>query len=79
RFGVDVAGMAKAAGFRAAGTVYSAAQLKSWIPRFHRHAGPLFCDIKVTTRAAPMVLPIREGPALKNRFREALLGAKAFE
>jgi hypothetical protein len=24
-------------------------------------------------------LPIREGPALKNRFREALLGAKAFE
>jgi len=79
RFGVDLTGIAKAAGFRASGTVYGAAQLKTWIPRFHRDAGPLFCDVKVTTEAAPMVLPAREGPALKNRFREALLGAKAFE
>jgi hypothetical protein len=66
--------MEKAAGFRATGAVYSAAQLKSWIPRLLKQAGPVFCDIKVTTRAAPIVLPMREGPALKNRFREALLG-----
>jgi thiamine pyrophosphate-dependent acetolactate synthase large subunit-like protein len=77
RFGVDLAGMAKSAGFRASGTVYSAAQLKTWMPRLRRQAGPVFCDIKVTTEAAPMVLPLREGPAIKNRFREALLGAKA--
>jgi thiamine pyrophosphate-dependent acetolactate synthase large subunit-like protein len=77
RFGVDIAGMAKAAGFRASGTIYTAAQLKTWIPRFYREAGPVFCDIKVTTQPAPMVLPIREGPALKNRFREALLGPSA--
>ena len=77
RFGVDLAGMAKSAGFRMSGTAYTAAQLKTWIPRFHRQAGPVFCAIKVTAHAAPMVLPLREGPALKNRFREAVLGAKA--
>jgi thiamine pyrophosphate-dependent acetolactate synthase large subunit-like protein len=79
RFGVDLAGMAKAARFRATGTVRAAAHLKAWIPRFHRQAGPVFCDIKVTALAAPLVLPVREGPALKNRFRTALLGTRAHE
>ncbi len=79
RFGVDLAGMAKSAGFRATGTVFSSAQLKTWIPRFYHRAGPVFCSIKVTTADAPLVLPARDGTAIKNRFREALLGAKAFE
>ena len=76
RFGVDLAGMARPAGFRAAGTVYSAAQLKTWIPRLYRQPGPLFVDIKVTTRPAPLVLPMRDGTAIKHRFRAALLGAE---
>ena len=75
RLGVDLAGMAKAAGFRAAGTVYTSGQLAAWIPKLHRQPGPVFAAIKVTTESAPMVLPIRDGPALKHRFREALLGA----
>jgi len=75
RFGVDLAGIAKSAGFRAAGTVYSAAQLKTWIPRFYKLAGPVFAAVKVGTQPAPMVLPARDGPTLRNRFREALLGA----
>ncbi|HSA70980.1 MAG TPA: thiamine pyrophosphate-dependent enzyme [Burkholderiales bacterium] len=79
RYGVNLAGVAKAAGFRAAGTIYTGAELKTWIPRLYRNAGPVFASVKVTTQPAPMVLPVREGPALKNRFREALLGAKAFE
>ncbi len=79
RYGVDLAGMAQAAGFRAAGTIYTAAELKTWIPRLFRNAGPVFAAVKVTTQPAPMVLPVREGPALKNRFREALLGAKALQ
>jgi thiamine pyrophosphate-dependent acetolactate synthase large subunit-like protein len=79
RFGVDLAGMAKSAGFRATGTVFSSAQLKTWIPRFYHQAGPVFCSIKVTTADAPLVLPARDGTAIKNRFREALLGAKAHE
>jgi thiamine pyrophosphate-dependent acetolactate synthase large subunit-like protein len=79
RFGMDLAGVAKAAGFRASGIVYNAAQLKTWIPRLYRQAGPLFVNIKVTTEPAPLVLPVRDGPTLRNRFREALLGAKAHE
>lgn len=79
RFGVDLAGIARASGFRAAGTVYSSAQLKAWLPRLLRQPGPVFAGIKVTTGRAPLVLPAREGPLLKNRFREALLGTRAFE
>ena len=77
RRGVDLAGMAKAAGFRAAGTIYSTAELKTWIPRIHREPGPLFAAVKVTTAKAPLILPARDGTLLKNRFREELLGAKA--
>jgi hypothetical protein len=69
--------MARAAGFRTAGTVYTAQQLKAWIPRFYRQAGPVFCSIKVSTAPAPLVLPVREGSALKHRFREALLGIES--
>ncbi len=77
--GVDLAGVAKAARFRTAGTVYTESQLAAWIPKLCRQAGPVFASIKVTTEPAPMVLPARDGAHLKNRFREALLGAKAFE
>ena len=79
RLGVDLAGVAKASGFRTAGTVYSAGQLRSWIPRLLREPGPVFAAIKVTTQPAPMVLPARDGATLKTRFREALLGARAHE
>lgn len=77
KLGVDLAGMAKSAGFRAAGTVYTAAQMKSWLPRILRQPGPVFVDVKVTTERAPLVLPVRDGPTLRNRFREALLGPLA--
>jgi thiamine pyrophosphate-dependent acetolactate synthase large subunit-like protein len=78
RLGVELSGVAKASGFRAAGTVYTAAQLTPWISRLYRQPGPVFAAIKVTTRPAPMVLPLRDGAALKDRFRQALLGDKAF-
>jgi thiamine pyrophosphate-dependent acetolactate synthase large subunit-like protein len=79
RFGVDLPAMARAAGFRAAGTVYNAAQLRSWIPKLYRQPGPVFASVKVTTQDAPKVLPLRDGTALKNRFREALLGNRAYD
>lgn len=74
-YGVDLPAMARAAGFRSAETVYTSSQLKAWIPRFYQEPGPMFCSIKVTTADAPLVLPVREGTAIKHRFREALLGA----
>lgn len=80
RSGVDLPGMAKAAGFRSAATIYAAAQLQAWIPRFYRQPGPIFASIKVATVRSPIVLPrLRDGVAIKNRFREALLGSKAYD
>ena len=76
RHGVDLAGMAKAAGFRSAETIYSKAELAGWLARFDKVPGPFFAAIKVTTEEAPMILPMRDGTALKHRFREALLGAQ---
>jgi thiamine pyrophosphate-dependent acetolactate synthase large subunit-like protein len=77
RLGVDLAGMAKAAGFATSGTIYSAAQLKTWIPRLYKVPGPVFAVVKVKPDRLPMVLPPRDGTVLKNRFRKALLGPAA--
>jgi thiamine pyrophosphate-dependent acetolactate synthase large subunit-like protein len=77
--GVELAGVARAANFAAATTIYTGSQLKSWIPKFYRDAGPLFAAAKITTNPVRMILPVREGPQVKNRFREALLGEAAFK
>ncbi len=77
--GVDISGMAKAAGFKSATTIRTQAALKLWISKFHRQPGPVFGDIKVSAVAAPMALPVRDGTAIKHRFRTALLGADALK
>jgi thiamine pyrophosphate-dependent acetolactate synthase large subunit-like protein len=74
--GTDMAGMAKAAGFGETATIWTSAELKTWLPKIHS-AGPLFVDIKVTTERAPLVLPPRDGSLLKLRFRKALLGVES--
>jgi thiamine pyrophosphate-dependent acetolactate synthase large subunit-like protein len=76
RHGVDLAGMARAAGFPLTATVYTRAELREWAPRIRNDEGPLFVTVKVTTDKIPLVLPRRDGTALKHRFREALLGAE---
>ena len=77
--GVDITGMAKAAGFPSATTIESNADLQRWLAVFHRKPGPVFGDIKVSAVPAPMKLPVRDGTAIKYRFREALLGQAAFD
>jgi len=77
--GVDLTGMAQAAGFPSATTITTNADLQAWLAVFHRKPGPVFGDIKVSSVPAPMALPVRDGTAIKYRFREALLGEKAFE
>jgi thiamine pyrophosphate-dependent acetolactate synthase large subunit-like protein len=79
QLGVDLAGIARASGFAAAETIYTEAELAAWLPRQQRTAGPVFADIKVTTQKVPLVLPVRDGTALKLRFREALLGGRTPE
>jgi thiamine pyrophosphate-dependent acetolactate synthase large subunit-like protein len=72
--GVDLAGIAKASGFARSGTVYNLKQLNAWVPALHKTAGPVFLAAKVTSQRYPMSIRYRDGVAIKNRFRENLLG-----
>jgi len=72
----DLAGVAKATGFRHTATLYNAQQLKTWIPEFYRAPGPVFAALKVTRDREPAILPPRDGTHIRNRFREAVLGPR---
>jgi thiamine pyrophosphate-dependent acetolactate synthase large subunit-like protein len=75
--GVDLAGVAAACGFRSAATVRTLADVERLRGAIHAGAGPIFAAVKVAPDKLPLVLPPRDGAHLKNRFREALLGAEA--
>ena len=75
--GVDLAAMARAAGFATGALVRDAAGVAALRPLIHQAPGPHFAQVKVAAEKVPIVLPPREGVLLKNRFRAALLGANA--
>ncbi len=75
--GVDLAGVAGASGFARTRTVTTADQVPELRRLIHELPGPSFVVIKVIPERAPLVLPPRDGPLLKNRFRRALLGPRA--
>ena len=75
--GVDLAGMAKAAGFAHMFRVRTPAEVSRLKKRIYSGEGALFAQIKVDAEKLPLVLPPREGSLLKNRFRAALLGPDA--
>jgi thiamine pyrophosphate-dependent acetolactate synthase large subunit-like protein len=75
--GVDLAGMARAAGFAAATTISRADALPDVVDLLRRAPGPVFAVIKVDGARHPFVLPPRDGALLKHRFRTALLGDAA--
>lgn len=75
--GVDLVGIAKAAGFRSCTAVQTRAELDAWISHGYTDAGPVFGSIRVDVAPVPLVLPPRDGTYLKHRFREHVLGAKA--
>ena len=77
--GVELAGVAKAAGFATTGTVSTLPEVKAWIPKLYATPGPLFLDIKVNANRYPLSIRLRDGAHIKNRFREALLGPRAFD
>ena len=76
--GVDLAAMA-AAGWPMTRTARTEDDLEALPPLLHRAAGPVFAAVKVTPDAGPTVLPLRDGAAIRSRFRQAVLGEKAFE
>ena len=73
--GVDLTVMAAGAGFQTTSTVYTARELNEAIKILYKAPGPVFVDVKVTGVGQPMILPPRDGPTLKHRFRENLLGS----
>jgi len=75
--GVDLAAMARAAGFASSVLLRDAAGLEPLRQAVHGAPGPHFAQIKVAPEKESVVLPPREGTLLKNRFREALLGTGA--
>lgn len=79
KHGVDLAGIATAAGFARSATVYNDDELEASVPVIYQQTGPIFTVVKVTTTPAATVLPPRDGAYLKNRFRQSLLRGKAAE
>ena len=65
------------AGFASAVLVREASALEGLRQAVHQGAGPHFAQVKVVAEKEAITLPPREGTLLKNRFREALLGASA--
>jgi thiamine pyrophosphate-dependent acetolactate synthase large subunit-like protein len=77
--GVDLAAMALAAGFPAANTAATMQELEAALPGIFGGAGPVLTVVKVLANQPPLRVPPRDGTHIKNRFREALLGPRAFE
>ncbi len=77
--GVDLAAMAKAAGFAHALGVRTQAEVSRLKKRIYSGDGALFAQVKVDPERLPLVLPPRDGSYLKNRFRAALLGRNALQ
>jgi len=75
--GVDLAAVARAAGFADARTVRAPGELEPLRAAIHAHPGPNFATVKVRAEKLPIILPPRDGALLKARFRRALLGEAA--
>ncbi|MFM9883211.1 MAG: thiamine pyrophosphate-dependent enzyme [Burkholderiales bacterium] len=77
--GVDLAKVALACGFKMAATVTTTAELAAARKIIYEgKSGPVLYQVKVGNEKLALVLPPRDGPHLKNRFRQALLGESAF-
>ncbi|MCW5220440.1 aldehyde dehydrogenase [Verminephrobacter aporrectodeae subsp. tuberculatae] len=75
--GVDITAIAKAAGFAESRVVRTEQELEAAVDVVLGTSGPVLVTVKVGTEPTPTALPPRDGPYLRSRFREALLGADA--
>jgi thiamine pyrophosphate-dependent acetolactate synthase large subunit-like protein len=70
--GVDLAAIARAAGFVDATLVRMHGEIEALAGRLFTVPGPVFATIKVSAETPAMLLPPRDGPYLRSRFRDAL-------
>ena len=76
-YGIDLAAAAAACGIASSTTITDEAAVARLRDSLHAMQGPLFAQVKVAADKLKLTLPPRDGAHLKNRFREALLGADA--
>ena len=76
-YGVDLVGIAQAAGFAQAMDIRTATDVTRLAAAIRAGAGPLFASVKIDHEVLPLVLPPRETAHLKNRFRMSVLGPDA--
>ena len=72
--GVDLAGMAAAAGIRTSRIVRSAEEVTEIRDLAHQGKGPVFAQVKINPEALRFVLPPADGGILTTRFRQSVLG-----
>lgn len=72
--GVDLAGMAVAAGIRTSRVVRTAEEVTKIRDLAHEGKGPVFAQVKVNPEALYFVLPPADGGILTTRFRQSVLG-----
>ena len=77
RHGVDLAGMARAAGIADSRLITDAKDVPALREAIHAGQGPLFAQVKIDESSEPLVLPPREAALLQGRMREAILGPEA--
>ncbi|MBV8052774.1 MAG: hypothetical protein JOZ80_16425 [Acidobacteriaceae bacterium] len=75
--GIDLAAIAKAAGFLETVTIRTESEIDELATRIFSMSGMIFAVMKVDAKPTPVCLPPRDGPYLRSRFREALLGSDA--
>lgn len=75
--GVDLAGMARAAGIPDCRLVTKPEEVPALRDAVRASPGPLFAQVKIDAETKKLVLPPREGAYLQARFREAVLGPAA--
>lgn len=75
--GVDLAGIALAAGIRTAQTVRTMEQVSEIRDLVHQGKGPVFALMKINPEALVFTLPPADGVILTTRFRQSVLGDEA--
>jgi thiamine pyrophosphate-dependent acetolactate synthase large subunit-like protein len=74
--GVDLAAVALGCGFASASVAREQKQLEAARAKLLATDGPVFVQFKVVAEKLPLVLPPHDGVVLRDRFRQALLGAR---
>ncbi|MFC7517846.1 thiamine pyrophosphate-dependent enzyme [Herbaspirillum sp. GCM10030257] len=77
--GVNLTGIAKASGFEETYDIRTEGDVEDLGSRLYSKKGLVFAAVRISTDPSPVALPPRDGPYLRSRFREALLGASALK